>query len=503
VSGDLAARFRRVLTGQLGLALEASRLGYLLELLNRRVAKHGADAHAYLDSLERPGAEGELSFLARELTIAETYFFRHAQQFDALRAILVSDYASTNKLGPSILSAGCASGEEAFSLAILLREVLPNREPCVLGIDINPTILERARAGRYSAWSLRETSEASSARWFTQSGREYIVDASIRRSVKFAQGNLATDDAALFAPRGYDIIFCRNVLMYFTPKKVREAVARLARALVPGGYLFLGSAETLRGVSQEFQLCHAHGAFYYQRPALGVAGDVEAVAPPLSGAPEDLAPTAALVPRQWVDSIARAATRVQLAAEPHPIKLPQPDEIAEQRPDLPTRSDLSVPLELLRKEQFAGALELLRALPAHASGGADVLLLEAVLLVTGGDLIEAENACIRLLALDALNAEAHYVLALCSAGAGRLEAAAHHDRVASYLDPQFAMPRLHLGLLFRRAGESSQAHAELMQARSLLAHEDPSRLLMFGGGFGRAALLAVCAAELAATREGA
>jgi chemotaxis protein methyltransferase CheR len=127
-----------------------------------------------------------------------------------------------------------------------------------------------------------------------------------------------------------------------------------------------------------------------------------------------------------------------------------------------------------------------------------VLLLRAVLLTHGGRLALAEETCRRLLALDELNAGAHYLLALCREGAGDRRAAAEHDQVAAYLDPAFAMPRLHLALLARRHGDRETARRELAQAALLLEREDASRLLLFGGGFGREALVALCRAELAA-----
>ena len=95
--------------------------------------------------------------------------------------------------------------------------------------------------------------------------RELTLDDDIRRSVRFVRANLAADEPELLAAGAFDVIFCRNILMYFTPDHARAAVARLARALVPEGHLFLGSAETLRGVSDDFHLRHSHGAFYYQR----------------------------------------------------------------------------------------------------------------------------------------------------------------------------------------------------------------------------------------------
>ncbi|MEI9986940.1 MAG: hypothetical protein WDN69_29530 [Aliidongia sp.] len=108
----------------------------------------------------------------------------------------------------------------------------------------------------------------------------------------------------------------------------------------------------------------------------------------------------------------------------------------------------------------------------------------------------AQRACERLFVRDELNAGAHYILALCLENLGDRAGAAEHDRVAVYLDPGFAMPRLHLGLLSRRAGDLATGRRELAQALILLAREDASRLLLFGGGFHRDALIALCSSAL-------
>jgi chemotaxis protein methyltransferase CheR len=125
-------------------------------------------------------------------------------------------------------------------------------------------------------------------------------------------------------------------------------------------------------------------------------------------------------------------------------------------------------------------------------------LLRAVLLTHGGDLVAAETLCREVLALDELSSGAHYLTALCREDAGDRPGALEHDRIAAYLDPTFAMPRLHLGLLARRAGDHAAARGELGEALSLLEREDPLRLLLYGGGFGRPGLLALCRAELRA-----
>ena len=149
-------------------------------------------------------------------------------------------------------------------------------------------------------------------------------------------------------------------------------------------------------------------------------------------------------------------------------------------------------LDLLRHERFAEALSHVQARPPDPVGDPDVLLLEAMLLTHNGQLADAEITCRKLLAIDELNAGAHYVLALCREHSGDGAAAAEHDRVAAYLDPGFAMPRLHLGLMARRGGDREVARRELTQALFLLEREDAARLLLFGGGFNRDALVALC-----------
>src|SRR6185369_13742864 len=102
-------------------------------------------------------------------------------------------------------------------------------------------------------------------RWFTPVGRDFVLDDRVRASVRFEARNLVRDDPHLWQPNTYDIIFFRNVLMYFTPENAQAVIGRISRALRPGGYLFLGHAETLRGLSSDFHLRHTHDTFYYQQ----------------------------------------------------------------------------------------------------------------------------------------------------------------------------------------------------------------------------------------------
>jgi len=136
-------------------------------------------------------------------------------------------------------------------------------------------------------------------------------------------------------------------------------------------------------------------------------------------------------------------------------------------------------------------------MPAVAAQNADTVLLRAALLTHCGQLDAAELACSDLLLLDGLSSGAHYLRSLCRERQGDTRAAIEHAQIACYLDPAFAMPHLHLGLIARRLGDRSTAQRELTQAALLLQREEASRLLLFGGGFSRAGLATLCESELA------
>ncbi len=471
-------RFRDLTLRRLGLRFEPGQLGDLAEALRRRLAATGRLPDNYLDALESKEARDELGALAQELTVNETYFFRHREQFQALLEAALPTLSPSPGRPLRLLSAGCASGEEPYTLSILLAE-RPELRGCEVTIDafdIDAAALEHAGPARYSPWSLRETPADVQARCFRPDGRVFVLRDEFRAGVRFRVHNLAEPD--LPWPAGsFDVILCRNVLMYFAPEVAAAAVARLSRCLVPGGYLFLGYAENLRGLSQEFHLCHSHGTFYYRRHS-----EARADAP--------LPPPSPAEGASWVEVIRNACERIESLAAPLSASPPPAPR--------PTPVDTAAVIQLLQQERYPEAHAALAQLPPEATADPDVLLLRAVLHTHGGDLATAEKLCARVLELDGLSAGAHYLTALCREDVGDRAGAANHDQIASYLDPAFAMPRFHLGLLARRAGDRQAAQREFREALALLQREDASRLLLFAGGFGREALLGLCRAELRA-----
>jgi chemotaxis protein methyltransferase CheR len=312
--------------------------------------------------------------------------------------------------------------------------------------------------------------------------------------VKFDERNLVRADSPLWQPDIYDIVFFRNVLMYFTPENGQRVIARIGRALKPGGYQFLGHAETLRGLSTDFHLRHTHETFYYQRKAVLERGALHSSPITPSGERAPTVMAAVDGADTWIDAIRGATERIEILTS-----LPQspasPRQGSPRAVPGPTW-DLELARVLLREERFAEALEMVQHLPPESARDPDVLLLHAALLTHRGQLADAEDACRRLLDVTELSAGAHYLLALCREGARDRTGAVNHDQAAIYLDPSFAMPHLHLGLLARRAGDLAAAQKELAQALLLLQREDGSRVLLFGGGFTRETLVALWCTEL-------
>lgn len=486
-------RFGSFITRWLGFELDDEKIWSLSDLLRDRLEKADCTADAYLSGLEgaQPGS-GELRALAQALTVNETSFFRNPDQMAAFAEVALPQAIAARAQARTlrILSAGCASGEEAYSLAMIIHTMpmAAGYDIAITGIDADTMVLGKAAAARYSAWSLRQTPPAYRNGFFRPERREFVLADPIRRMVRFEERNLVLDDPSFWQEGAFDIVFCRNVIMYFTQAVARAVIARIAGSMAPGGFLFLGLAETLRGLSDDFQLHNTHGTFYYRRRAGAMTAPCKPLPQAVCAPPADGAGDA-----DFVETIKDAAGRIASLRQARPQPGAMGRKTAARAP-----FDLAPVIELFQCDRVADAMDCLNGLPAEAAHDPQVLLLNAILLTHGGNLAEAETVCSALLAQDGRNAGAHYLTALCRESAGDLAGAARHDRYAAQLDPEFAMPHLHLGVLARRAGDWDAARRELEKAASLIEREDSARLVLFGGGFRRDALSGLCRAQMAA-----
>lgn len=193
------------------------------------------------------GERAAVTALARSLTVGETYFFREPRHFDLLRHLLPSLVAAAGGSRKVVLvSAACASGEEAYSMAMVAREVLGAQADAlvrILALDVNDTSLAQAARATYRPWSMRGLPVETRRAWFEETEGGAHVVKSVRQLVTFAHENLMSPTGTLEAGT-VDVLFCRNALIYFDAAVANEVVHRLAAALVPEGVLVLGTAES-------------------------------------------------------------------------------------------------------------------------------------------------------------------------------------------------------------------------------------------------------------------
>lgn len=230
-----------------------SRVGQRLRALGMR------DFNAYFSHVRNGGAFHELPRLINAVTINETFFFRNPPQFEVLEQeilpAVVEQRMKEGRRRVRIWSAACSTGDEPYTLAILLRERLLPKYPGVqfeiVGTDINTEVLATARAGVYGPYAVRSVPPAYLARYFETDGERYTLAPEIRRMVSFQQVNLV-DRTAMARMRDFDVILCANVLIYFDQAAKQQTITSFYGSLNPGGYLLVGFSETLYGVTQAF-----------------------------------------------------------------------------------------------------------------------------------------------------------------------------------------------------------------------------------------------------------
>lgn len=268
--------FSEFICEQCGLHFDRRNRKTLERGILRRMRTVGAPTFTvYLTYLQRfLESRQELKKLVALLTIGETSFFRFDPHFLALTERVIPELIQRNNALKRlrIWSAGCSTGEEVYSLAITLLQNFPQLadwEITILGTDISHQSLAAARQGHYQDRTLRNVTPNLLSQWFTKKDKGWTVSDRLRAMVNFAYLNLQSESYP--HPKNgtteCDLIFCRNVMIYFRPETVRAVVSRLRRALRPGGYLFLGHSETLGAGFLDFVRCQHQGGTYYRAGA--------------------------------------------------------------------------------------------------------------------------------------------------------------------------------------------------------------------------------------------
>ncbi len=258
-----------------GILFTENKFYYLTDRCGKRMAVRGIRSMgSYLELLSSPAeGEAEVRLLLNEITVGETCFFRNQPQIDALRGTVLPAVAEEKgRFGfkrLSIWSAGCSTGEEPYTLAMVLLEeslgMLRGWSLEVHATDLNERSLARARDGVYSEYALRNIPPQYKQKYMRPCGEGFQVNDEVKSLVKFNRLNLRDDSRMVFM-KGLDVIFCCNVLIYFGAQPKRRVIQHFYNDLVPGGYLFLGHSESLFGLNDEFKLVHFPLATAYRKP---------------------------------------------------------------------------------------------------------------------------------------------------------------------------------------------------------------------------------------------
>jgi chemotaxis protein methyltransferase WspC len=412
----------------MGLDAESIGLAYVERALRKRLAARGlADLQVYWEQL--CASERELQELIEAIVIPETWFFRDAEAFAALVRVVREEWLAKHAQGTlRLLSLPCSTGEEPFSMVMaLLDGGLPPSRFHIDAVDISTHAIAWAERGTYGKNSFRAKDLGFRDRYFEPVERGHRLSEVVRRQVTFRHGNLLSH-GILSGADGYDVIFCRNVLIYFDRVAQCRAIEVLGRLLTPSGLLFVGPSETGLLLDLGFVPAGIPLAFAFRQPG--------SLALQLG---RKRRPAAAVVAAEPVHAQARKPT-----STPRPLPNPLPKPLPADETTIPATEHW---------------IERARS------------------LANQGRLVDALTCCERNMPNQAASAETFHLLGLLHDAAGRVREAAEHYRKALYLDPRHPEALVHLAVALQKVGDARGAQRLFERANRHAAPGESS-----GGG---------------------
>jgi chemotaxis protein methyltransferase CheR len=489
-------RYRAIVRQRAGIEIPDARRSELEKGVRAALELTGAaDAGALYELLAEKGPRGSAAFEAMvpAITINETHFFRNRPQMKALETEilpqLIEARRSTRRL--RIWSAACSSGEEPYSLAILIDRLLPDRDKwdvLIHGTDIDPTALAKAHTGLYGNWSFREVPQDVKDEYFTRVDEQrFELAPKIRRMVRFSRLNLVDDpypSAETLTDR-MDLVVCRNVLIYFREEVIQRIVDRFHESLVDEGWLVVGHAEPSQEIFHRYQVSNFPGTIVYRR------GRKAVVAPAPMSAP--VRPQAIGHRPQAFDHRSRSAVNGQRSTvngQRSTVNARRPPTVRSLRPVGGKQAPGPVPIGGPAEEAFAlfesgrsgEAINRLEELAAASPRDYRAPYLLAKIFASKVRFPEAEKWIDIALANRELAPEAHYLRGLALQEQGRLQEALEAYRRSVFLDHTFALGHFASAGVFGRTGQPERARKSLATVAELLAGKPAEMPLPEGDG---------------------
>jgi chemotaxis protein methyltransferase CheR len=409
--------------------------------------------------------------LASHLTIGETYFFRDSGTFQALEEHILPELIRQRR-GKNqqfrIWSAACATGEEPYSVAILLQKLIVNLDGwniSILATDINPQAIKKARLGIYNNWSFRQCPLPVKDKYFSRhKDGQFEISSDISRMVTFGYHNLAIDPYPSLASNtnAMDIILCRNVLMYFNRDIADMALSNFSKCLVEGGWLMVSPCDIPLGSNPGLRYASHSGTILYRKEG-HLTPEIETAFP--GETPFSLPRESSLFTFKPFPSLQKDA-----------LETNRPDEIPEllavrnekSKPAKAPQSQYRQALALFTQGAYAQAEKVISSVPTDKVD-AGMMILLARICANQGKLEEALRDCQKSIELDKSNPYSRYLLANIMQELGRVQEATVALNQTLYLDPNFVLAYFAMGNIALRQGDVRKSQKHFENALSLLS----------------------------------
>jgi len=521
LSADDLSLFQELLKEASGLLFEESRNQSLHLALWQRIQHRGYDSYREYYNLLKFHPEGRLEMreLLDLITIGETYFFRNKAQFDVLMKFVLPEImhrkVDSGDKWIRVWSAGCSGGDETYSIAMAMMEVVPSYEEwriSILGTDINRNVLACAKEAVYAEKHITHLPSASLDKYFKVRGTTYVLSTNVKKLARFEYHNLAKDPFIHEGMQDLDIIFCRNVIIYFDPQTTQRVIENFYHSLAQDGYLFLGHTETLWQITDRFERVEFPQTFIYKKrlspvredamrpfiavPEIAIEGMTLQGMNDASGSTLSDSPPSDWRMDEWPflkeTDIEKSSFQKELGAGRQETSdllddFEQPPR-AKEKVDL-AREEATLCLEEMRNQ--AGFSSRHRMIE-QGRNDMRTYLARATLLANEAKYKEATDILGKVIEADNLSVEAYYLLGVLSYKRSDLDEAEAQFRKVIYVDPDSVLAYFNLGNMYLYQRKFREAAREFKNAIQLLEKKPKDEQVRFCEDFTVEFLLRAC-----------
>lgn len=430
------------------------------------------DPNEFVTSIVRGNHdEHTIGFISFYLTVGETYFFRDSLSYHVLKTEVIPDVIAGKNAGDSISiwSAGCATGEEPYSLAMtILSQNRSNKDlkAKILATDVNKHSLQIAKRGIYRRWSFRDVPSFIKDKYFTASiDDRYHIKNEVKNLVNFSHLNLASESypSLMNGTENVDIIFCRNVLIYFSPDKVKEVLSKFHKSLNDGGWLFLAPSEIPHPAPKTFSIKNMHGAIVLKKedthclessPIRIVKSNYSYFGKSMQE-PAKSFESMVDTPKEMDVSYGKGSDRVSGS-----YTIPTIDDKVEHISEISISDDLASLEEQVSRYfesgNYGAVIDAVPQIPnSNLQSSSETLVMIAKSYANTGNLEAASDWCETLISKDSVNPRWYYLRATIENEKGEEETALKSLRQAIFLDDRYVIAHFVLGNLYRQQGDKN------------------------------------------------